>query len=112
MKPVRPEFVRGEDFIAVKTTYRYEHAAPGRNAGSLWMQLLVFPKGERYFFSMDRTQSVNDSDAMFLRVDNPGCVRHKRGETFSEICLSYLGGPQMSHKLFGAKTLRPRRQKL
>src|SRR4051794_24957595 len=28
MKPVRPEVIRGKDFVAVRTTYRYEYAAP------------------------------------------------------------------------------------
>ena len=93
MKPVEPQVIEGEDYVAVKTTYRYEYAAPGRNAGSTWSQLLVFPKGERYFLSMDRIDSVNDSDEMFLRNDMPGCVLHQRGNTFSEIYLSYLGGP-------------------
>ena len=94
MKPVQPQVIRGEDFLAVKTTYRFEYAAPGREAGSLWTQLLVFPEGERYFFSMDRIDSVNDADEMTLHIDMPGCIRHQRGETFSEIYLSYLGGPQ------------------
>ena len=94
MKPVQPEIIRGQDFVAVKTTYRYEYAAPGRKAGSRWTQLVVFPKGERYFLSMDRIDSVNDSDEMFLRNDNPGCVRHERGDTFSEMYLSYLSGPK------------------
>jgi hypothetical protein len=94
MKPVKPEVIRGKEFVAVKTTYRYEHAAPGHKAGSQWTQLLVFPKGQRYFFSMDRIDTVNNSEAMFLRTDMPGCVRHKRGETFSEIYLSYLDGPK------------------
>jgi hypothetical protein len=93
MKPVQPEVIRGQDFVAVKTSYRYEHAAPGHKSGSLWTQVLVFPKGERYLVSMDRIDSVNDSEAMFLRNDMPGCVRHQRGETFGEIYLSYLGGP-------------------
>jgi hypothetical protein len=93
MKPVQPEVIRGDDFVAVKTSYHYEHAAPGHKPGSKWTQLLVFPKGARYFFSMDRIDSVNTSDAMFLRNDMPGCVRHQKGETFSEIYLSYLGGP-------------------
>ncbi|MGE0376496.1 MAG: hypothetical protein AB7I48_22805 [Planctomycetaceae bacterium] len=94
MKPVHPEVIRGEDFVAVKTTYKYEYAAPGRTPGSKWTQLLVFPKGERYFVLMDRIDSVNDSDEMFLRNDTPGCVRHVEGDTFSEIYLSYLSGPQ------------------
>ena len=93
MGPVQPEVIRGEDFIAVKTTYRYTIAAPGRKAGSRWMQLIVFPKGERYFVSMDRIDSVNDSEEMFLRNDTPGCVRHQRDDTFSDIYFSYLGGP-------------------
>jgi hypothetical protein len=94
MKPVRPEVIRGEGFVAVKTTYQFEYAAPGRKAGSRWTQLVVFPRGERYFLLMDRIDSVNDSEEMFLRNDTPGCVRHEKGDTFSEIYLSYLGGPK------------------
>ncbi len=94
MKPVQPDVVRGADFIAVKTTYQYEYAAPGRKAGSRWTQLIVFPKGQRFFVLMDRIDCVNDSDEMFLRNDTPGCVRHEQGDTFSEMYLSYLGGPQ------------------
>jgi len=93
MKPVRPEVIRGDDFVAVKTTYRYEYAAPGRKPGSRWTQLVVFPKGERYFLLMDKVDSVNDSDEMFLRTDMPGCVRHEKGDTFSEIYIGYLSGP-------------------
>jgi hypothetical protein len=94
MKPVKPEVIRGKDFVAVKTTYQYEYAAPGRKPGSRWTQLIVFPKGERYFVLMDQIDSVNDSPEMFLRNDTPGCVRHEKGDTFSEIYLSYLSGPK------------------
>jgi len=94
MKPVQPELIRGSDFLAVRTTYRFEYAAPGRKAGSRWTQLVVFPKGQRFFLLMDQIQTVNHSDEMFLRTDMPGCVRHERGDTFSEIYLSYLGGPR------------------
>lgn len=94
MKPVQPDLIRGKDFIAVKTTYQYEYAAPGHKAGSLWTQLIVFPKGVRFFALMDRIDSVNDSKEMFLRSDMPGCVRHEEGDTFSEIYLSYLSGPK------------------
>ena len=31
---------------------------------------------------------------LFLRNDTPGCIRHEKGNTFSEIYLSYLGGPK------------------
>ena len=93
MKPVQPEVIRGTDFVAVKTTYQYEYAAPGRRAGSRWTQVIVFPKGERFFVLMDRIDSVNDSGEMFLRNDTPGCIRHEKGDTFSEVYLSYLSGP-------------------
>jgi hypothetical protein len=93
MKPVQPEIIRGDDFIAVKTTYKFEYAAPGRKPGSTWTQLVVFPKGERFFVLMDRIDSVNDAEELFLRNDTPGCVRHERGDTFSEMYLSYLSGP-------------------
>jgi hypothetical protein len=93
MKPVEPKIIRGKDFVAVETTYQYEYAAPGRKAGSRWTQLVVFPAGVRYFLLMDRIDTVNDSDEMFLRNDTPGCVRHDKGDTFSELYLSYVGGP-------------------
>jgi hypothetical protein len=97
MKRVTPEIIRGKDFVAVKTTYKYEYAAPGRKPGSQWTQLIVFPQGKRYFVLMDRIDSANDSDEMFLRNDTPGCVRHEQGDTFSEIYLSYLSGPNGLH---------------
>src|SRR5262249_8529593 len=79
MKPVKPEVIRGKDFVAVRTTYKFQYAAPGRKGGSRWTQLIVFPRGERYFLLMDRVDSVNSSKEMFLRNDTPGCVRHTRG---------------------------------
>lgn len=94
MQPVQPALIRGDGFVAVQTTYQYEYAAPGRKAGSRWTQLVVFPAGERFFLLMDKIDSVNDSQEMFLRNDTPGCVRHEKGDTFSEIYLSYLSGPQ------------------
>jgi hypothetical protein len=94
MKPVQPEIIRGAEFVAVKTSYQYEYAAPGRKPGSRWTQLIVFPKGERYFVLMDKIDSVNESPEMFLRNDTPGCVRHEKGDTFSELYLSYLSGPK------------------
>lgn len=91
-KQLTPEVVRGRDFVAVTQSFRYRTAAPGKKTGSKWTQWLVFPKDKRYFVSMDRIDAVNDSPGMFLRVDMPGHVRHNRGDTFSEIYLSYLGG--------------------
>lgn len=94
MKPVQPVVIRGKDFLAVKTTYKFEYAAPGRKAGSRWTQLIVFPKGKRYFVLMDKIDCVNDGKEIFLRNDTPGCVRHVKGDTFSEMYLSYLSGPK------------------
>lgn len=97
MKPVQPKVTRGDDFIAVETNYTFEYAAPGRSPGSRWTQLIVFPRGKRYFVLMDRVESKNESPEMFLRNDTPGCVRHEKGETFSEMYLSYLSGPDGVH---------------
>lgn len=90
-KELQPEVIRGEDFVAVRQTFRYRTAAPGKKTGSLWTQLLVFPVGVRYYFSMHRIDMVNDSEAAFLRIDMPGHIRHRQGDSFSEIYLSYLG---------------------
>jgi hypothetical protein len=88
---LQPLVVRGKDFVAVRQQYRYHIAAPGRKAGSVWTQWLVFPAGVRWFLSMDKIESVNESPAGFLRLDMPGHIRHHAGDTFSEIYLSYRG---------------------
>lgn len=90
-KEVAPEVIRGPDFLAVKTRYQYRLAAPGRKTGSEWEQTLVFPAGKRHFLSCDRIRAVNSSEAMFLRLDMPGHIRHNGGDTFSEVYLSYRG---------------------
>jgi len=90
-KQLSPELLRGKDFVAVKSRYRYHLAAPGKKTGSEWLQTIVFPAGKRYFISSDRITTVNASDAMFLRLDMPGHIKHKQGDTFSEVYLSYLG---------------------
>lgn len=90
-KQLAPQVVRGKDFVAVKQTFQYQTAAPGKKTGSTWTQWLVFPEGKRYFVSMDRIDAVNDSDAMFLRLDMPGHIKHMQGDTFSEVYLSYVG---------------------
>ena len=87
-----PKVIRGENFVAVKMSYRYQLAAPGRKTGSLWEQTIVFPIGKRYFLSMDRIHAANDSPAMFLRIDMPGHIKHQRGDSFSAVYLSYLTG--------------------
>jgi hypothetical protein len=90
-KELSPALIRGKEFVAVKTSFRYSLAAPGRKAGSEWTQTIVFPAGKRYFLSSDRITTVNQSPAMFLRVDLPGHIKHRGGDTFSEVFLSYAG---------------------
>jgi hypothetical protein len=90
-KQLTPRVIRGKDFTAIKQSYRYTIAAPGKEAGSLWEQTIVFPAGKRYFISSDKITAVNDSPAMFLRIDLPGHIKHTQGDSFSEVYLSYQG---------------------
>ena len=90
-RELKPVVIRGKDFIAVRQSFKYRTAAPGKKTGSVWTQVLVFPADKRYFLSMDRIDAVNDSDAMFLRIDMPGHIKHNKGDTFSRIYLSYHG---------------------
>jgi len=85
------ETTTGKDFVGVKTHFRYYQAAPGKKPGSEWTQTIIFPEGKRYFISSDRIDTVNSSDAMFLRIDMPGHIKHQHGDTFSEVYLSYYG---------------------
>lgn len=90
-KALDPQVIAGKDFVAVTQEFQYRTAAPGKKTGSRWNQTLVFPQGKRYFVSSDRITAVNDSDAMFLRIDMPGHIKHNKGDTFSEVYLSYRG---------------------
>jgi hypothetical protein len=86
-----PRVIQGKDFAAVKQDYIYHLAAPDKKTGSRWEQTLVFPAGTRYFFSCDKITTVNSGEALFLRIDMPGHIRHTEGDTFSEVYLSYHG---------------------
>jgi len=90
-KALSPQVTKGKDFVAIKMGFKYYLAAPGKKAGSQWQQTIVFPAGKRYFISSDKITTVNVSDAMFLRIDMPGHIKHNRGDTFSEVYLSYIG---------------------
>ena len=92
-KSLSPVAIRGKDFVGVKTQWRYRTAAPGKRTGSTWEQTIVFPQGKRYFVSSDKITMANDSaDGAFLRIDMPGHIKHRNGDTFSEVYLSYHGG--------------------
>jgi len=90
-RELSPTVIRGADFVAMKQSFQYLTAAPGKKTGSKWSQTIVFPAGKRYFLSSDRIDAVNGSPAMFLRIDMPGHIKHKQGDTFSEVYLSYHG---------------------
>ncbi len=90
-KQLSPSVIQGGDFAAVKMAFEYYLAAPGRKAGSLWEQTIVFPAGKRYYISSQKITSKNAANEMFLRIDMPGHIRHERGSTFSEVYLSYHG---------------------
>ena len=85
------EFVVGHDFVAVRQWWKWTEAAPGYTPGSLWEQTIVFPMGRRYFISCDRVRSANHVKQLFLRIDMPGHIKHKQGDTFDRIYLSYEG---------------------
>ena len=89
-KQLHPAVIQGRDFIAVKQDHTYTLAAPGKKTGSKWEQTIVFPTGQRYFISADKITSKNAGD-LFLRIDMPGHIKHKNGDTFSEVYLSYHG---------------------
>ena len=90
-KELKPTVIHGKDFVAVKQDHTYTLAAPGKKTGSKWEQTIVFPAGKRYFLSSDRITAVNAGDVLFLRIDMPGHIKHKAGDTFSEVYLSYHG---------------------
>ena len=90
-KVMKPKMIRGDDFVAFTQNFQFHLAGAGRKTGSKWTQTTVFPADKRYFISMQKIDAVNSSEAMFFRIDMPGHVKHKEGDTFSEIYLSYHG---------------------
>ena len=90
-KELKPEIIRGKDFVAVRFHYTFTKPGQGYKAGSTWEQTLVFQNGLRYYFSAEQITSVNAVDALFYRIDMPGHIKHKNGDTFEKIWLSYEG---------------------
>src|ERR1700732_987262 len=52
-RELKPEIVRGKDFVAVRLSYRFTKPAKGLKAGSRWEQTLVFQPGVRYILSSE-----------------------------------------------------------
>jgi hypothetical protein len=92
-RELKPEIVQGDNFVAVRLRYTFHKPGKGYKAGSKWEQTLVFQNGIRWFFSCERITSVNDVDDLFYRIDMPGHIRHKSGDNFTQIYLSYLDKP-------------------
>ncbi len=92
-KELKPEVVEGADFVAVRLRYTFNKPGEGYKAGSTWEQTLVFQPGVRYVLSCERITSANDVDDLFYRIDMPGHIRHKGGDNFTQVYLSYLGKP-------------------
>lgn len=92
-KELKPEILKGDNFVAVRQRYTFHQPGKGYKAGSTWEQTLVFQNGVRWFFSCERITSSNEVDDLFYRIDMPGHIRHKNGDTFARIYLSYLDKP-------------------
>jgi hypothetical protein len=90
-KRLDSEVIKGKDFVAVRLHFRFTEPAAGFKAGSQWEQVLLFQPGVRYFLSSERITSVNDVDNVFYRIDMPGHIRHRHGDSFSQVYLSYFG---------------------
>lgn len=90
-RQVPMDVIRGKDFVAVRQHWSWTIATLGYEPGSRWDQLLVFPKGKRFFYTTDVVTSANDAEQLLLRIDMPGHLKHSEGNTFEEIYLSYHG---------------------
>jgi hypothetical protein len=92
-KELKAEITRGKGFVAIRLRYTFHKPGKGFKAGSTWEQTLVFRPGVRYILSAERITSVNDVEDLFYRIDMPGHIRHKNGDNFTQIYLSYLDKP-------------------
>jgi hypothetical protein len=92
-RELKPEIVKDKDFAAITLRYTFTDAGKGYRSGSTWEQTLVFLPGARYFLSAEKIVSVNAVGDLFYRIDMPGHIKHKGGNTFEQIYLSYLDKP-------------------
>jgi hypothetical protein len=90
-KKLAPEIIEGKDFVAVRLKYTFTKPTKGFKAGSIWEQTLVFRPGWRFFLGAEKITSVNDVDDLFYRIDMPGHIKHKNGDSFEQVYLSYHG---------------------
>jgi hypothetical protein len=90
-KELKPEIIRGERFLAVRMKHRFDKPGKGYKEGSVWEQTLVFQPGVRYVLCCEQITCANDVDNLLYRIDMPGHIRHKDGDTFTQVYLSYHG---------------------
>ena len=84
------EVIEGDGFLVVRQWFTWHQGYAPHAGGSRWEQTLVFPEQTRYFFSSDRVTTVSESQSLFFRVDMPGHIKHKEGDSFEHIYLSYF----------------------
>jgi hypothetical protein len=117
-KELKPEITRGKGFVAVTLRFTFTEAGKGYKPGSTWEQTMVFQPGLRYYLSAEKITSVNDVDGLFYRIDMPGHIKHKAGDTFEQVYLSYLDKPLVPSSAFtdnfgpDAKYLYQRKDKI
>jgi hypothetical protein len=90
-KQLEPEIIKGTDFVAVRMKFRFTKPGHGFKAGSLWEQTLVFQPGLRHVVCSEQITSANDVDNLLYRIDMPGHLKHKNGDNFANVYLSYHG---------------------
>jgi len=92
-KELHPQVIRGDAFVAVRTRFQYTQPGKGYRGGSVWEQTLLFQPHLRYILSCETITSANDVDDLFYRLDMPGHIKHRGGDTFEGVYLSYLPEP-------------------
>ena len=92
-RELKPEITCGQGFVAVTLRFTYTEPGQGYKAGSKWEQTMVFQPGLRYFLSAETITSANAVDELFYRIDMPGHIKHKNGDTFEQVYLSYRDKP-------------------
>ena len=81
-KELKPEVVKGKDFVAVRLRYTFTQAGQGLQ-GRLNLGADARLSARRALLSVgERITSVNDVDDLFYRIDMPGHIRHKGGDNF------------------------------
>jgi hypothetical protein len=92
-KELKPEITRGKGFAAISFRFTFTEPGKGYKAGSTWEQTLVFQPGVRYYLSAEKITSANAVKDLFYRIDMPGHVKHKAGDSFEQVYLSYRDKP-------------------